>query len=158
MTSVYDMLRRACGLSQKTAADFHDARPDTVISWCSDRRPAPQGVIDELRDLYAEIQASGKALANQVSNDIQTDTGGSFYLIGMPADDDEAVACGFPSLSAAEAATAIAIAALPPAIPIRLTTRVPGVHTASLLERHIPSASAGFQSQVRSEPRRPARK
>ena len=40
MTSVYDLLRQRCGLSQQEAADVHSTRLDTIKSWCSGRRLA----------------------------------------------------------------------------------------------------------------------
>ncbi len=66
VTSVYDLLRQRCGLSQADAASFHDTRIDTIKSWCSDRRTAPAGVLDELRDLYADISEAGEELADVV--------------------------------------------------------------------------------------------
>jgi DNA-binding transcriptional regulator YiaG len=60
MTSVYDLLRRRCGLSQQEAADFHKAALGTVKSWCSGRRNAPEGVLAELRTLYAQIERAAR--------------------------------------------------------------------------------------------------
>jgi len=60
MTNVYNLLREACGISQTEAAEFvHRTRLDSVKSWCSDRRTAPQGVINDLRKLAREIQNAG---------------------------------------------------------------------------------------------------
>jgi hypothetical protein len=127
MPSVYDLLRQRCGLSQKQAADFHDARVDTVVSWCSDRRKAPQGVIDELLDLYDDITESALELSYLVQLTPQVDDAGDrFIRIGLPQDDDDAVVCGFPCASACEAAVALAITHLKRNIPVRLVPRVRG--------------------------------
>jgi hypothetical protein len=127
LPSVYDLLRRRCGLSQKQAADFHDARIDTVVSWCSDRRKAPQGVIDELLDLYDNITEAALELSYLVQLTPQVDDAGDrFFRIGLPVDDDDAVACGFPCASACEAAVALAVTYLPRNIPVCLVPRVRG--------------------------------
>ena len=53
MSNVYNLLREACGISQAEAAEFvHGTRLDSVKSWCSDRRTAPESIINELQKLH----------------------------------------------------------------------------------------------------------
>ena len=115
MTSVYDLLRQRCGLSQTDAAEFHETRIDTIKSWCSDRRSAPLGAIDELRDLYADIAEAGRELADivRLMPTISDDKGAPYFQIGTPVDRRDAVVCGFPSEGSCLAAVALAIAELP---------------------------------------------
>jgi hypothetical protein len=124
VTSVYDLLRQRCGLSQADAADFHATRIDTIKSWCSDRRTAPAGVLDELRDLYADISEAGQELADVVKLMPQRDANGIFFQVGTPLDKKDAIACGFPCEGSCLAAVAIAIASLPGAA--RIVPRVRG--------------------------------
>lgn len=44
---------RLVGLSQREAAELFDVRLDTVKSWSVGRNRPPQGVWEDLRDLYA---------------------------------------------------------------------------------------------------------
>ncbi len=124
VTSVYDLLRQRCGLSQADAASFHDTRIDTIKSWCSDRRTAPVGVLDELRDLYTDISEAGEELADIVKLMPQRDANGIFFQVGTPLDNKDAIACGFPCEGSCLAAVAIAIASLPG--PARIVPRVRG--------------------------------
>jgi hypothetical protein len=122
--SVYDLLRQRCGLSQADAAGFHDTRIDTIKSWCSDRRTAPAGVLDELRDLYADISEAGDELADVVKLMPQRDANGIFFQVGTPLDSNDAIACGFPCEGSCLAAVALAIASLPG--PARIVPRERG--------------------------------
>lgn len=137
VTSVYDLLRHRCGLSQADAASFHDTRVDTIKSWCSDRRTAPAGVLDELRDLYADIREAGEELADIVKLMPQRDANGIFFKVGTPLDNKDAIACGFPCEGSCLAAVALAIASLPG--PARLVPRVRGA---------IPTAVSQKRSQT----------
>ncbi|MEY9674567.1 helix-turn-helix domain-containing protein [Bradyrhizobium elkanii] len=112
--SIYDLMRQRCGLSQTEAAEFQDVRLDTVKSWCSGRRPAPQKAVDELRDLYRRIHEAGEAYAHQVlRRGPRVDDAGARYQLAEPVDDADAIANGWPSKAACLAALGIAIAALP---------------------------------------------
>ncbi|WP_315772766.1 MULTISPECIES: hypothetical protein [unclassified Bradyrhizobium] len=124
VTSVYDLLRQRCGLSQADAASFHGTRIDTIKSWCSDRRTAPAGVLDELRDLYADISEAGDELTDVVKLMPQRDANGIFFQVGAPLDNKDAIACGFPCEGSCLAAVALAIASLPG--PARIVPRVRG--------------------------------
>lgn len=131
MTSVYNVLREACGISQAEAAEFvHGTRFDSVKSWCSDRRSAPQGVINDLQKLAREIQSSGVSYAAL----LKKITKGDVYVIGLPSDERDAHACGFPSMGAQMRAIAVAISNLPEGSEIRMVERVPGAIPAPVLE------------------------
>jgi hypothetical protein len=102
-------VRETCGISQAEAEEFHDARLDTVKSWCSDRRPAPDGVINELKALARGIHQAGVDHAEMCKQLVS----GGVLMIGIPHDNADARVCGFPSLEAHMRATAIAISLLP---------------------------------------------
>jgi hypothetical protein len=142
MTNVYNVLREACGISQAEAAEFvHDTRLDSVKSWCSDRRTAPQGVINDLQKLAREIQNAGidyAALLKRTSK-------GDVYVIGIPSDEQDARACGFPSIGAQMRAIAVAVSLLPEHSEIRMVERVRGAIPAPVLEKEkaIPTEADG---------------
>jgi hypothetical protein len=132
MTTVYNILRDACGISQAEAAEFvHGARVDSVKSWCSDRRIAPQGVINDLQKLAREIQNAGVSYAAL----LKTTNKGNVYIIGLPSDEQDARRCGFPSIGAQMRAVAVAISHLPQDSEIRMVERVPGAIPAPVLEK-----------------------
>lgn len=121
MMSVYNLLREACGISQAEAAEHvHGTRLDTVKSWSSDRRPAPSWAINELQSLSRRIRQSGETFAADVKTMLQATPS---LTLGLPADDDDARAQGFPSTSAALHAIAIAVSMLPDDAEIRLESR-----------------------------------
>lgn len=138
MTNVYNLLREACGLSQAEAAAFHETRLDSVKSWCSDRRTAPQGVINDLQKLARQIQASGIAFAELLKGS----SGGDVYVIGLPSDEQDARVCGFPSIGAQMRAVAVAISLLPDRSAIRIVERVRGAIPAPVLEREMLTPTA----------------
>lgn len=132
MTNVYNLLREACGVSQAEAAEFvHDTRLDSVKSWCSDRRTAPQGVINDLQRLARQIQKAGTDYAEFLKRHNE----GDIYIIGLPSDEQDARACGFPSVSAQMRAIAVAISLLPDDSEIRMVERVRGAIPAPVMER-----------------------
>ena len=132
MTTVYNLLREACGVSQAEAAAFvHKTRLDSVKSWCSDRRTAPQGVINDLQKLAREIQNAGTDYAAL----LKTTSKGDVYVIGLPSDEQDARLCGFPSIGAQMRAIAVAISHLPEHSDIRMVERVRGAIPAPVLEK-----------------------
>lgn len=148
MTTVYNVLREACGISQTEAAEFvHGARLDSVKSWCSDRRTAPQGVINDLQKLSREIQNAGIDYAKL----LKTTNKGNVYIIGLPSDEQDSRRCGFPSVGAHLRAVAIAISHLPEDSEIRMVERVLGAIPAPVLEKEkmLPTeADSQFLSSV----------
>jgi hypothetical protein len=132
MSNVYNLLREACGISQAEAAEFvHETRLDSVKSWCSDRRTAPQGVINDLQKLAREIQNAGIEFATLLKKISK----GDVYVIGLPSDEQDARACGFPSIGAQMRAIAVAISLLPEHSEIRMVERVRGAIPAPVLEK-----------------------
>ena len=64
MTSVYDLMRDACGISEAEAAEHvHETRLDTVKTWSSNRRPAPSWAINQLQSLLRRIGPAGEDYA-----------------------------------------------------------------------------------------------
>jgi hypothetical protein len=138
MTSVYNLLRETCGISQAEAVEFHQARLDSVKSWCSDRRPVPAGVIRELKALARKINAAGLAYAAQLMalKTMQT------VDVGVPSDDFDARHCGFPSLGASMRAISIAITELPDDVEIHIGPRVRGQPPINLIPDIVEAAFA----------------
>jgi hypothetical protein len=130
-TSVYNLLRETCGISQSEAADhIHETRLDTVKSWSSDRRPAPEWAINQMQSMVRRIRAAGEDYASLIKRKSQ----GNVFVIGLPHDDEDARVCGFPSSAAQHQAVAIAISLLPDDAEIRLVPRVRGAIPAPTLE------------------------
>lgn len=149
MTSVYNLLREACGISQAEAAEYiHMTRIDTVKSWSSDRRPAPSWAINQLQALSRGIQKAGTEFADMLMKHSK----GNVFVIGEPLDDDDARVCGFPSSAAQYQAIAIAISILPDDAEIRVTPRVRGSIPAPLLERTRPRPTNTDRQVLMSTP------
>jgi hypothetical protein len=146
MTSVYNLLRETCGISQAEAVEFHQARLDSVKSWCSDRRPVPAGVVRELKALTRKINAAGLAYAAQLMSLKTTQT----VDVGVPSDDFDARHCGFPSLGASMRAIAIAIMELPDDIEVRIGPRVRGQPPINLIPDIVQAAFA-IQKAAKSQ-------
>ena len=124
----YDLLRQRCNLSQQDAADYHRSRLDTVVSWCNGRRQVPLSALNELRELYSRIQEAGDELAAIISSlpPAKDDRGNDTYFVGLPLDDRDSRACGFPTPGSHDAALAIAIAKLPVTAGVKLVPRERG--------------------------------
>lgn len=143
MTSLYNLLRETCGISQAEAAEFvHEARLDSVKSWCSDRRPAPAGVIRELKELARKIDTAGAAYAAHLKS-LNTKQPIS---IGIPHDELDARHCGFPSLGASLRAVSVAIMGLPDDAEIQIGPRVRGVLPINLIPEVVQTAFAIHQT------------
>jgi hypothetical protein len=139
MTSVYNLLRETCGISQAEAAEFvHEARLDSVKSWCSDRRPAPVGVVRELKELARKINAAGSAYATNLQS-LKTMPA---VNIGTPHDERDARHCGFPSLGASLRAISVAITELPDDAEIHIGLRVRGQRPINLIPHVVEAAFA----------------
>jgi len=112
----YKLLRQACGLSQREAAEFRGVRLDTVKSWDTGRNNAPQDAVDQLKDLYGLlVEAAGNAVET-----IQLKTADEIE-IAYPLSDADAQSKGLPCLGAWEAMTAMVIAELEQ--PVKLVPR-----------------------------------
>jgi len=100
MTTLFSLLRQVCGLSQREAADFLDARLDTVKSWSAGRNPTPPGVIDALADLANRIDAAADGAVGKIVEQIARHGDGGVVELGVAADDHEAQSLGWPCGSA----------------------------------------------------------
>jgi len=107
MTTIFSLLTQVCGLSQREAAAFLDARIDTVKSWSAGRNPAPSGVIDELAVLAEKIDAAADGLVEAIAN---MPADGTIIELGIASDDVEAQTIGWPCVGAHRAALALAVA------------------------------------------------
>ncbi|MDP1867020.1 MAG: hypothetical protein Q8L13_11855 [Bradyrhizobium sp.] len=140
MTSVYNFMRDACGLSQLEAAEnVHGARLDTIKSWSTDRRPAPDWAINQLQSLIRQIRRAGENYASMLKKQSR----GNVFILGLAHDEQDARACGFPSLASQRQALAIAISLLPDDAEIRIVPRVQGSIPAPVMQREttIPTAT-----------------
>lgn len=147
MNSAYNLLRETCGISQAEAAEFHEARLDSVKSWSSDRRAAPAGVIRELRDLAKKINSAGLAYSAYLSPEGVRQP----IKIGVPHDDLDARHCGFPSLGVALRAVSVAILSLPDNVEITIEPRIRGMTPINLIPEIVQTAFAIHQT---AKPRR----
>lgn len=95
MTTTYALLLDRCGMSQREAAAFHGVRPDTVKSWAAARRAAPDGVIAELRVLYARIERAAAEGVKTIKTQRATEVD-----LGLASDDHEARSLGWPCVGA----------------------------------------------------------
>jgi hypothetical protein len=130
MVTLYDLLRQRCGLSQQEAADLHAASLDSVKSWCSGRRTAPESAIEELRSLYARIE---RAAAEGVRT-IRRHRGASVVELGLASDDHEAQTLGWPCVGAHAAVLGIVAARSPR--PILIVPRGSTAATAKAADAH----------------------
>src|SRR5258708_36259129 len=106
--TLYNLLRQRCGLSQREAADFNGVALRTAEDWCSGtRRNAPQGAINELRGLYARIEA---AVASAIAEIRQQKP--EQIELGLAKTDKEAKSLGLPCIGAHAALLAIVAARL----------------------------------------------
>lgn len=124
MTTVYELMRQRCGLSQQEAASFHGVRIDTVKSWCAGRNPANEQVLKELRALYQLIVHASGVLGARI------DSMKGDVFVGLAQDDTQARDLGFPAAGAHHAAIGMAIAALGDGPRILLVPWRTGVETA----------------------------
>ena len=82
------------------------------------------------RSFTREIQNAGKKYAELLKKTNK----GNVYIIGLPSDEQDARACGFPSIGAQMKAVAVAISHLPQNSEIRMVERVRGAIPAPVLE------------------------
>lgn len=55
---LYCLMRDRCGLTIAEAAAFHGCSRNSVTKWSSGGRNPPDGILDELRGLYALIKVA----------------------------------------------------------------------------------------------------
>jgi predicted transcriptional regulator len=98
-----------CGLSQSEAADFLKISPSYIDKMCRGVRSTPDGIIAELCDLYARIDATAAGIMRSVSALAQKGVEPEDRIV-CTMTDAQARERGWPCASAANAAVAIAIA------------------------------------------------
>ncbi|MBF0250593.1 MAG: hypothetical protein HQL35_08210 [Alphaproteobacteria bacterium] len=108
MASLFSLLCHVCGLSQRESAAFLDAREDTIKSWSSGRRQAPDGVIGQLAELADAIDAAADRLVAAVADNAPP--GDGVIELGVASDDAEAQSIGWPCVGAHRAALGLAVA------------------------------------------------
>lgn len=122
MTTTFALLCERCGLSSREAAGFLAVRDDTIKSWSSGRRTAPDGAIAQLRTLYAKIErAAGEAEALLAKLTAEQGSEPEVVELGLSRDDAEAHALGWPCVGAHAAALGLAKARLK--IPVKIVPR-----------------------------------
>jgi hypothetical protein len=97
MASIFSLLADRCGLSHREAAELHGVRLDTVKSWSAGRNRAPDGVIAELRNLYASIERAAAEAGEIIRSKAPPDAP---IELGLSADDYEARLLGWPCVGA----------------------------------------------------------
>lgn len=128
MKSLYALLRERCGLSLRDAATFHVVPIDTVVSWSSGRRRAPDGVIAELRDLYDKIENAAHKAVEFIGDDTAD------IELGIASDDSEAQSLGWPCVGAQAASLGLVAAYIDNAVTI--TPRGSTLATAGAADAH----------------------
>lgn len=94
-------LQSLCGLSNREAAEFLQVTEDTVKSWRTGRRSAPDGAITELLELWTAIDNTASEEAEEIMRRIhEAGAMPETIEIGYPADDHEAQALGLPCVGA----------------------------------------------------------
>lgn len=127
----FSLLCDLCGLSQREAAAFVRARPDSVKSWSAGRRTCPDGVLEDLRGLARRQAAAAEAALAQISA-----TGVEEVELGYAADDHEAQALGWPCVGAQAGAFARIIAGAPAGVRVVLVPRGSTVGSAAAADAH----------------------
>ena len=109
MTNTASLLIARCGLSQKEAAAFLSVSIDTVKSWMAGRNRCPDGVIDDLSDLYIRIDEAAQAIMRNVAEMAERDVEEDDRVVSTMTD-AEARERGWPCAAPANAAVGIAVA------------------------------------------------
>ena len=127
--TLFSLLESLGGISHREGAEFLDVRLDTVKSWAVGRNPAPPGALGEMKGLIAmQERAAREALAmieREAVDMIEIE-------IGYPADDNEALALGWPCVGAWAAMAARVVASSER--PVRLVPRGSTPATATAIE------------------------
>jgi transcriptional regulator with XRE-family HTH domain len=110
MITVFQILTQACGFSQQEAADFLGVRPDTVKSWASGRRKAPQKVLVDLAALLVQIDKSAAEALAQIDTMVAEHDTTDEIDLGVASDNTEARTIGWPSVGAQCTSLALVIA------------------------------------------------
>lgn len=110
MSTIFSLLCQVCGLSHREAADFLDARPDTIKAWGAGRRHAPPGVLDSLAGLAAQIDVAADVAVDLIREQSADHGGVGEIELGLASDDVEARDLGWPCVGAHRAVLALTVA------------------------------------------------
>jgi transcriptional regulator with XRE-family HTH domain len=113
--TVFGLLLKLSGLSQREAAAFLSVSPSQVDKMTSGARSAPPGIIAEMRELIRVQQRAADVFCDTVEDALDDMSEAASERpegidLGYPTDDIEARALGFPTVSAWAAAAARIIA------------------------------------------------
>lgn len=116
--TLFALLMRLSGLSQREAAAFLEVSPGSVDAWSRGRRTAPDGALSEMRALIARQQHAAEeklgVIAAEAAARIQID---------YPSDDHEAQSLGWPCVGAWRGMAARVVAGVPDASCLDLAPR-----------------------------------
>jgi hypothetical protein len=144
MTTLFDLLAQACGLSQREAADFLRVRLDTIKSWASGRRQAPQEALAELATLAARIDTAAIEAVAQIDAMAAQHGAPSEIDLGVASDDAEAQSIGWPCVGAQCASLGLVVArGTKRGYRFRVSPRGSTVATASAADAHERITDAG---------------
>lgn len=94
--TLFSAILKLSGLSIREAADFLSVRPDTVKSWSSGKRTAPEGAYEQIHELLAkQEEAAGEAIS------LWKEKGEPEAIeMAVAGDNAEAQSIGWPSVGA----------------------------------------------------------
>lgn len=130
--SPYSVMLRLSGLSLAEAAEFHDVRLDTLKSWSSGRRPAPEGAVRELHALLARQMRAAQEAAAQTKKLAKKRLPEEVEL-GLASDDHEAQSLGWLCVSAQATVIGMLLALLPADLAQRVVIVPRGASAATAL-------------------------
>lgn len=132
--TLFALLIDRCGLSHQEAAEFLQVRRDTVHSWSTDRRPAPAGVIGQLRALYRAIDRAANEAMAELGRAIKQRGAPEVIELGLASDDHEARSLGLPCVGAHAALLGLVAARLD--VPVVIVPRGSTAATAGAADAH----------------------
>lgn len=134
MITVFALLLRISGLSQKEAAAFLDLSPSSVDKFSRGVMQPKPGVLRELRDLVdKQVTAADQALS-QIDELVDRHGAPPEIVLGYPADPHEAEQLGFSAVGAWWGMAAHIVAQTD--IPVRFVPRGSDPATAMALDAH----------------------
>ena len=136
MITIFSILCQRCGLSRQEAATFLKVRNDTVYSWSTGRNKAPQGAIDELRELYTRIESAADASLEEIKAMVNKRGNPGVIELGIAVDDHDAKLLGWPCVGAHGAVLGLVAARID--LPITIVPRGATVATAAAADANTP--------------------
>lgn len=119
--TLYGLLRDRCGLSIAEAARYHGIGEQQVKDMSAGRKRTPSGIVVELRELYATIEAMAEGAIEQIE-EIASQIGDAEEIeIGIASDDHEAQSVGLPCVGAHAAVAGLVAAVVE--TPIKIVPR-----------------------------------